>query len=101
MTRVEGVCICIDACVDLLRTCCDLCIVRIVISCTRTWRYDPGFWFMHCHMESHNENGMALVIQEGNVTDMNRLPVGFKTCGSFDWSEEEFLTLSQKPSGRQ
>ncbi|KAK2190092.1 hypothetical protein NP493_88g01019 [Ridgeia piscesae] len=62
---------------------------------------NPGFWFMHCHMESHNENGMALVIQEGNVTDMNRLPVGFKTCGSFDWSEEEFLTLSQKPSGRQ
>ena len=55
---------------------------------------------MHCHMESHNANGMALVIQEGNVSDMNRLPTGFKTCGNFDWSEEEFQSLRKEPSGR-
>ncbi len=25
---------------------------------------NPGFWFMHCHIESHQINGMAIIVRE-------------------------------------
>nr|UCK81629.1 laccase-2 [Arenicola marina] len=44
---------------------------------------NPGYWFMHCHMEFHNAQGMALTIREGSDRQMAPLPKGFKRCGDF------------------
>ena len=49
-----------------------------------------GWWFMHCHLEQHQIQGMALILQEGEDDYMNRPPDAFPTCGSFEWSEAEF-----------
>ena len=51
---------------------------------------NPGWWIMHCHVELHQVEGMALIIQEGQPEDMTTPPRNFPTCGWFDWSEEEF-----------
>lgn len=44
---------------------------------------NPGYWFMHCHIEVHQVLGMSLVLQAGEVTDMPPLPRGFPTCGGY------------------
>ncbi|XP_069129301.1 uncharacterized protein [Argopecten irradians] len=44
---------------------------------------NPGYWFMHCHIEVHQVFGMSLVLQAGEVTDMPPLPRGFPTCGGY------------------
>ncbi|XP_066285307.1 uncharacterized protein [Branchiostoma lanceolatum] len=51
---------------------------------------NPGWWFMHCHIEIHQVEGMAMMIREGTEGLMNRPPPNFPTCGSFDWSSQEF-----------
>ena len=37
----------------------------------------------HCHIENHLEEGMGLIVQEGEEDDMPEAPKGFPTCGSF------------------
>ena len=50
---------------------------------------NPGWWFLHCHMEPHQLEGMALVINE--APDMQPSPPkGMQTCGNFTWTIEEF-----------
>ncbi|XP_033742548.1 L-ascorbate oxidase-like [Pecten maximus] len=44
---------------------------------------NPGYWFLHCHIEVHQIAGMSLVLQEGEITDMPPLPKGFPVCGNF------------------
>ena len=44
---------------------------------------NPGFWFMHCHVDMHMIEGMAMVLHVGN-TDTSKLPSGFPTCHNFD-----------------
>ncbi|XP_053376805.1 uncharacterized protein LOC123529415 [Mercenaria mercenaria] len=43
---------------------------------------NPGMWFLHCHIDLHNTNGMGMVI---NASPGNhpKPPVGFPTCGNF------------------
>jgi len=43
---------------------------------------NPGVWFMHCHLESHVEHGMALAFNEAQ-SEQPPLPTGFPTCGDF------------------
>ena len=50
---------------------------------------NPGYWFLHCHIEPHQLEGMALVINEAQ-TEQNPPPDGMHSCGSFNWSVEEF-----------
>lgn len=38
---------------------------------------------MHCHVEFHNAEGMALVIKEGEEEEMNDKPKNMQTCGNF------------------
>ena len=45
---------------------------------------------MHCHIENHQISGMAVLLQEGEIADMEPVPEGFPTCGSFKMTEEEF-----------
>ena len=50
---------------------------------------NPGYWFLHCHIEPHQLEGMALVINEAQ-TEQNPPPDGMHSCGSFNWSVGEF-----------
>ncbi|XP_055998671.1 uncharacterized protein LOC130047473 [Ostrea edulis] len=59
---------------------------------------NPGFWFMHCHIELHQIAGMAVLLQEGDISDMQPVPEGFPTCGSFKMTAEEFNQY-QTPQG--
>ncbi|XP_033744030.1 laccase-2-like [Pecten maximus] len=63
---------------------------------------NPGYWFMHCHIEMHQISGMAVLFQEGEISEMTPTPEGFPTCGDFQFSEEEFarLTANRKISPR-
>ncbi|XP_033744232.1 uncharacterized protein LOC117330123 [Pecten maximus] len=51
---------------------------------------NPGFWFMHCHIEIHQITGMALILQVGDVDEMPPTPKNFPTCGNFKFPKEEF-----------
>ncbi|KAI8511617.1 hypothetical protein Bbelb_107170 [Branchiostoma belcheri] len=51
---------------------------------------NPGWWFVHCHIEVHQLEGMAMMLREGTEDQMNPPPPGFPTCGGFDWTAEEF-----------
>ncbi|XP_045167091.2 uncharacterized protein LOC123530385 [Mercenaria mercenaria] len=42
---------------------------------------NPGMWFLHCHIDLHNTNGMGMVIDEGETKP--RPPQGFPTCRNF------------------
>ncbi|XP_060573579.1 uncharacterized protein LOC132731414 [Ruditapes philippinarum] len=42
---------------------------------------NPGMWFLHCHIDLHNTNGMGMVIDEGESKASP--PEGFPTCRSF------------------
>ena len=50
---------------------------------------NPGYWFLHCHIEPHQLEGMALVINELQAKQ-NPPPDGLPTCGDFNWTTEEF-----------
>ena len=50
---------------------------------------NPGFWFFHCHIEPHQLEGMALVINEAQA-EQNPPPDGMRSCGNFSWNIEEF-----------
>ncbi|XP_070535317.1 uncharacterized protein [Ptychodera flava] len=51
---------------------------------------NPGWWFVHCHIEIHQVEGMALMIKEGDESEMKKPPRNFRACGHFTWSAEEF-----------
>ena len=50
---------------------------------------NPGYWFLHCHIEPHQLEGMATVINEVQ-TRHNPPPSGMTSCRSFTWSVDEF-----------
>lgn len=50
---------------------------------------NPGFWFLHCHIEPHQLEGMALVINEAQAKQ-NPPPTGMEVCGNFTWSVEDY-----------
>ena len=50
---------------------------------------NPGYWFLHCHIEPHQLEGMAAVINEVE-TRQNPAPSGMASCKTFTWTVEEF-----------
>lgn len=55
---------------------------------------NPGYWFLHCHIEVHQLEGMALIIQEYDESKHNyNLPEGINKPGKFYWTYENFNTL--------
>ena len=50
---------------------------------------NPGAWFMHCHIELHSVDGMALVLNESYPLQ-TAPPVGFPTCGDFLYQKKEY-----------
>ena len=51
---------------------------------------NPGYWFLHCHIESHQLEGMAVLIQEYPDSEHNPPPNGINDCTNFYWTFEEF-----------
>lgn len=50
---------------------------------------NPGYWFVHCHVEIHMRLGMALILKVGDKSDMVPVPKNFPTCGDYprkEWS---------------
>lgn len=44
---------------------------------------NPGYWFLHCHLEYHMHTGMTVIIKIGNESNIPSPPVQFPTCGNF------------------
>ena len=42
---------------------------------------NPGWWFLHCHLQMHQLFGMAMVVAE-NIDKMPSPPDSFTTCGN-------------------
>ena len=42
---------------------------------------NPGWWFLHCHIEPHQLEGMSMVVREGTPPAP---PDSFPKCGNFD-----------------
>ncbi|XP_062618563.1 uncharacterized protein LOC134280151 [Saccostrea cucullata] len=61
---------------------------------------NPGFWFMHCHLTHHQEEGMSLVVQEGDISDMPPVPPNFPTCNNFRFNPEQWLTSLNKQEAK-
>lgn len=70
--------------------CCRYAVVRFLAD-------NPGYWFMHCHTEFHNEDGMALYLKVGEEEEMNKAPRGMNTCGHFHWTSEQFQEATSSP----
>lgn len=58
---------------------------------------NPGYWYMHCHMEAHQLEGMTLIIKEGLHSAQKKPPKNFPTCGDFTWSYEEYEEIINGP----
>ena len=59
---------------------------------------NPGFWFLHCHIEEHLLEGMALVVSV-DPSRQNPPPDGMHTCGNFNWTLDEYRSkLNFDPS---
>ncbi|XP_068745488.1 uncharacterized protein [Montipora capricornis] len=46
---------------------------------------NPGYWFLHCHIEIHQLQGMALIVSEAPSVRLQP-PEGMNKCGDFDMS---------------
>ncbi|XP_076079980.1 uncharacterized protein LOC143050746 [Mytilus galloprovincialis] len=51
-------------------------IIRIVAS-------NPGMWFLHCHIDKHMVEGMALMLNEAWEHQNRYIPKGLPTCHSY------------------
>lgn len=49
---------------------------------------NPGFWMAHCHIMVHHGNGMALMLQEGEIEDLAEPPDNVKSYvyGKAKWN---------------
>ena len=51
---------------------------------------NPGHWFLHCHIEVHQLEGMALIINEA-LEDQAAPPAGISTCGDFVYTTNQYF----------
>ena len=55
---------------------------------------NPGYWFLHCHIEDHQMQGMALIMNEAPEEQRKfDIPENFNKCGDFTLSMEEYMML--------
>ena len=55
---------------------------------------NPGYWFLHCHIEVHQLEGMALIVNEA-PDRLIQPPEGMNKCGDFEISVTTFSELTQ------
>ena len=51
---------------------------------------NPGYWFLHCHIEVHQLEGMAVLIEEYNSGQHRKAPDQLNAEGSFTWEVNVF-----------
>ena len=51
---------------------------------------NPGYWFLHCHIEFHQAMGMAAILQEYDPLQHRAPPPYINNHGSFKWSVDQF-----------
>ena len=49
---------------------------------------NPGWWFLHCHIEVHQLEGMGLIINEGG--EKTPVPYKMQKCGNFSFTIDEY-----------
>ena len=49
---------------------------------------NPGWWFLHCHIEVHQLEGMGLIINEGG--EKRSAPYKMQKCGNFSFTIDEY-----------
>ncbi|XP_076675785.1 uncharacterized protein LOC143372965 [Andrena cerasifolii] len=49
----------------------------------RFYANNAGFWLNHCHILVHQVDGMQLVVQVGELSDLPPVPPNFPKCGDF------------------
>ena len=52
---------------------------------------NPGFWFFHCHLELHQQEGMVMIVREA-VDRIKEPPEEMKKCNMFMMDIDAFLT---------
>ena len=57
---------------------------------------NPGYWFLHCHIEVHQLEGMGVIIKEGN--SQPSLPSGFPQCNDLSWTVEQYYKAIEAAS---
>ena len=58
---------------------------------------NPGHWFLHCHIEVHQLEGMALIINEARDAQKPP-PKGTSTCGDFTYTVKDYLRYHEETS---
>ena len=61
---------------------------------------NPGYWLMHCHVETHTIEGLSIIINE-TATKNTLPPDGMRTCGNFTFELEDFYDKIQNPGPRR
>ena len=52
---------------------------------------NPGFWFLHCHIETHQLQGMALIMNEAFDQQLSA-PDDMNQCGDFGVTVDEYAS---------
>ena len=59
---------------------------------------NPGYWFLHCHIEFHLAMGMAAILQEYDPLQHKAPPSDINNHGSFQLSVEQFQSFQDDAS---
>ena len=51
---------------------------------------NPGWWFLHCHIEVHQLEGMGVILNEGSREEKTRPPDHMPKCGNFSFTVEQY-----------
>ena len=58
---------------------------------------NPGHWFLHCHIEAHQLEGMAMIVNEAfEQQQMLTTPKSVNKCGDVGISVGEYETIASK-----
>ncbi|CAC5359437.1 unnamed protein product [Mytilus coruscus] len=58
---------------------------------------NPGVWFMHCHIDKHMVEGMALMLNESFEQSRRDIPNGLPTCHSYLTEMSGKLSATSSP----
>ena len=51
---------------------------------------NPGYWFLHCHIEVHQLEGMGVMIEEYPSDQHPKPPTEINNQGHFRWRTEDY-----------
>ncbi len=57
---------------------------------------NPGYWFLHCHIEVHQLEGMGVLIEEYSSNHHKAPPKGIDKVGHFRWEISNYRNFIQK-----